>query len=199
MNPAFTFHSFSHTVLSWTSPTDSLCITNYTITLTNITEGNVVYVYNTTINTTSMTVSDFTQGAEYSFTVAGVDAGDRIGEKSVPSDVVTVDGKNMKANSFENMLYYSRNIDILLSCPSMSMCVNVFMYLCIRLHASMGICVCVCVCVCCDFLDLHIVYLYNNRLVFLYICVGVVTFIMHLHPNFGLLARKISLHMYCHF
>ena len=32
-----------------------------------------------------MTVSDLTQGAEYYFTVAGVDTGGRKGEKSVPS------------------------------------------------------------------------------------------------------------------
>ena len=130
MNPQFKFHSLSHIVLSWTSPTDSPCITNYTIFLTNITEGDVVYIYNTTTNATSIVVSDLTQGAVYSFTVAGVDAGDRIGEKSVPSDVVTVDGENMKANSFKNMLCYSRNFDTLI------MALYVYM------------CTCVCSCIC---------------------------------------------------
>ena len=86
--PKISANSFTSAVLSWTSPTDSLCVTSYTITLTNITEENTLYVYNTTTNTTSMTVSDLTQGAEYSFTVAGVDTGGRVGEKSAASNPV---------------------------------------------------------------------------------------------------------------
>ena len=38
-----------------------------------------------------MTVSDLTKGAEYFFTVAGVDAGGRVGEESVPSQLITFD------------------------------------------------------------------------------------------------------------
>ena len=83
MNPKFLLHSFSYAVLSWTSFSDSACAaTNYAVTLTNITEGNAVYVYNITANTTSITVSDLIQGAEYFFIVAGVDTGGRVGEKN---------------------------------------------------------------------------------------------------------------------
>ena len=40
-----------------------------------------------------MIVSDLTQGAEYFFTVAGVDAGGRMGDMSVPSEELRHDGK----------------------------------------------------------------------------------------------------------
>ena len=40
-----------------------------------------------------MTVSDLTQGVEYSFTVAGVDTGNRLGEESLSSDKLNLDGK----------------------------------------------------------------------------------------------------------
>ena len=40
-----------------------------------------------------MTVSDLTQGAEYSFTVAGVDVGGRVGERSVPVGTITFDSE----------------------------------------------------------------------------------------------------------
>ena len=43
-----------------------------------------------------MTVSDLTQGAEYYFTVAGIDTGGRMGEKSVDSEKLTFDGKVIK-------------------------------------------------------------------------------------------------------
>ena len=46
-----------------------------------------------TTNTTSMTVSNLTQGAEYSFTVAGVNAEVRVGEESVPSELATLDNE----------------------------------------------------------------------------------------------------------
>ena len=85
--------SLTSTVLSWTPPTESLCFTSYVVLLTNITEGNASYTYYTTTNTTSMTVSDLTQGAEYSFTVAGVYAGGRVGEKSVLAKAVTFDSE----------------------------------------------------------------------------------------------------------
>ena len=79
--------------LTWIPPTDSLCVTSYTLNLTNITEGNVSYTYNTTTNTTSMTVSDLTQGVEYSFSVAGVEAGGRVGENSVRAELITLDSE----------------------------------------------------------------------------------------------------------
>ena len=93
LSPKFLAESLTSLLLFWTSPTSSLCISKYTITLTNITEGNTLFIYNTTTNTTSMTVSDLTQGAEYSFTVAGVDTGGRVGKNSVPSEKLTFDGK----------------------------------------------------------------------------------------------------------
>ena len=40
-----------------------------------------------------MTVSDLTQGAEYSFTVAGIVAGGTVGEESVLAQVITLDSK----------------------------------------------------------------------------------------------------------
>ena len=40
-----------------------------------------------------MMVLELTQGAEYSFTVAGIDAEGKVGEKSVPSEQLTFDGK----------------------------------------------------------------------------------------------------------
>ena len=86
-------------VLSWTPSTESSCVTMYTITLTNITEGNTPYTYNTTTNTTSITVSDFVKGAEYFFTVAGVDAEGRVGEESVPSQTIRLGGQFYKESS----------------------------------------------------------------------------------------------------
>ena len=40
-----------------------------------------------------MIVSDLTQGVEYSFTVAGVDAGGRVGEECVTSNELTLDSE----------------------------------------------------------------------------------------------------------
>ena len=82
-------------VFSWTPSTESSCVTMYTIALTNITEGNSIYTYNTTTNTTSITctVSDFVKGAEYFFTVAGVDAEGKMGEKSVASKTFRFGGQ----------------------------------------------------------------------------------------------------------
>ena len=71
----------------------------YTITLTNITEGNTSYTYNTTTNTTSITVSDFVRGAEYFFTVAEVDAEGRVGKESVPSQTIRFEGQFYKESS----------------------------------------------------------------------------------------------------
>ena len=79
--------------LIWVAPNDSVCITNYIITLTNVTEGNVSFKYETDSNSTSVEISDLTEGAVYFFTVAGVDTGNRTGEESLPSEVVTFDGK----------------------------------------------------------------------------------------------------------
>ena len=79
--------------LFWAAPNDSLCITNYIITLTNIAEGNTSFMYETGSNSTSVEISDLTVGAVYFFIVAGVDTGNRLGEESVSSEVVTFDGK----------------------------------------------------------------------------------------------------------
>ena len=94
LSPSFSPQSLSSVVLSWT-PSDADCVVKYIITLTNITEWNASYVYNTTINTTSMTVSDLTQGVEYSFTVAGIDEEGRVGEASASSERLTFDGKEL--------------------------------------------------------------------------------------------------------
>ena len=85
--------SLTSVVISWTPPNVCFCITNYAINLINITEGNKTYAYNTTTNTTSMTVSDLTQGAEYTFTVAGVDAKGGIGKKNMSAETVTLDSE----------------------------------------------------------------------------------------------------------
>ena len=93
LSPEFFPKSLTSAVLSWTPPTESPCITKYTITLTNITDGNTSYTYNTSTNTTSVTVFDLTQGAEYSFTVAGIDTVGRVGEESALAPVITLDSK----------------------------------------------------------------------------------------------------------
>ena len=65
----------------------------YTITLTNVTEGNVPYIFNTTTNTTNITVSDLSPGAEYYFSVAGIDTGGGVGAESVPSNTLMLDSE----------------------------------------------------------------------------------------------------------
>ena len=88
--PKFLPISLASVQMSWESPSDQCnCVISYTITLTNVTEGNVSYIYNTTTNTTNMTVSDLIRGAEYFFTVAGVDTGGRVGEKGVSSNIIS--------------------------------------------------------------------------------------------------------------
>ena len=94
LSPSFSPQSLSSVVLSWT-PSDADCVVNYTIILTNITEGNVSYIYNTTTNTTSMTVSDLTQGGDYLFSVAGIDGEGRVGEYSALSETLMFDGKEL--------------------------------------------------------------------------------------------------------
>ena len=91
--PEFFPESFISVNLLWVPPSDDQCITCYTITLTNITEGNVTYTYSTTTNTTSKRVSDLTRGVDYSFTVAGVDTGGRVGDRSVLAEVITLDSE----------------------------------------------------------------------------------------------------------
>ena len=91
--PKFTPKSLTSAILSWIPPTDSLCVTSYTLNLTNVTEENASYTYNTTTNTTSITLSDLTQGAEYSFRVAGVDAEGIVGECSNSSSSVILDSE----------------------------------------------------------------------------------------------------------
>ena len=81
--------SLTSAVLSWAPSTDFTCVTSYTVsfTCTNVTNGNASYSYNTTTNTTSITVSDLTQETEYFFTVAGIDTGGRKGEESASATV----------------------------------------------------------------------------------------------------------------
>ena len=70
---------------------ESLCIAIYNVTFTKITVENTsyTYIYNTSTNVTSITMSNLTIGEKYFFTVAGVDAEGRVGEDSVPSQIVT--------------------------------------------------------------------------------------------------------------
>ena len=81
----------SSVLLSWKPPltSDPSCPpATYTI---SITAANVFLdplVINTTDHATNKTMFDFNQGIEYSFTVAGVDAGGRVGEFSAPSYIV---------------------------------------------------------------------------------------------------------------
>ena len=93
MNPELLPQTLTSVVLSWIPPSDSLCILGYIVTLTNISEGNISYTYNTTSNATSMTLFNLAQKVDYFFTVAGIDTGDRIGKSSGLSEVITLDGK----------------------------------------------------------------------------------------------------------
>ena len=56
-------------------------------------------------------MSDLTQRAEYSFTVAGVDAGDRVGENSMSSDVVIFNSEcqNIKHTPIPEYMYIHVN------------------------------------------------------------------------------------------
>ena len=45
-----------------------------------------------------MTVSDLVQGAEYSFTVAGIDGEGRVGEDSIVSETFALEGKELCHN-----------------------------------------------------------------------------------------------------
>ena len=92
VSPKIFPQSFTAAILSWEPPIGSLCVTSYIITFTNITEGNISYMYTTVSNETSMEIQHLTQAAEYSFSVAGVDTGNRIGENSVKSDELTLSG-----------------------------------------------------------------------------------------------------------
>ena len=83
-------------LLSWKPPlnSDTSCPpATYIITITaaNVLPGSLVT--NATDNATNKIMSDLTQGIEYSFTVAGVDAGGRVGEFSVSSYII-VDSKH---------------------------------------------------------------------------------------------------------
>ena len=84
--------SANSVLLSWSTPPaiESNCPpTTYILIYA---EANLILdhvVINTTNSTTiSKTVTNLTQGLEYSFTVAGVDAGGRVGKDSVPSYII---------------------------------------------------------------------------------------------------------------
>ena len=91
LQPAIFPQSHASAVLSWTPPTESSCITIYNVTFTKIIVENTsyAYMYSTSTNVTSITVSNLTTGEKYFFTVAGIDAEGRVGEESVPSQIVT--------------------------------------------------------------------------------------------------------------
>ena len=124
LQPTFSQKCPISAVLSWTAPTESTCATMYTITLTNITEGNTSYTYNATTNTTSITLSDLTQGAEYFFTVAGVDEEGRVGEESVPSQTVMLKGQCLQrliSNINRRIVLYTSGLPTPLQ-PTLSPC-----------------------------------------------------------------------------
>ena len=50
-------------------------------------------MYQTDSTSTSVKVSGITNGAEYFFIVAGIDTGNRVGASSLPSELITFDGK----------------------------------------------------------------------------------------------------------
>ena len=80
-------------LLSWSlPPTSNTNCPPVTYILTTHT-SNSLFVDSVVINTTnsttiSKTVHNLTQGGEYTFSVAGVDAGGRVGENSVLSSIV---------------------------------------------------------------------------------------------------------------
>ena len=91
--PKILIHSLNLLELSWVAPNASLCVASYKITLTNVAASNATYVYKAASNSTSLEISDLILGAVYTFIVAGVDTGGRMGENSVPSELVLFDGK----------------------------------------------------------------------------------------------------------
>ena len=93
MSPKLLTQSLTSMLLLWIPPNNSICVIGYTVSFINVTEGNEPEVYNTTTNTTSMTVSDLTKGAAYSFTVAGIDTGGRLRESSDLAELMIFDGE----------------------------------------------------------------------------------------------------------
>ena len=93
MNPRLLPQSLTSATLSWTASNDSICVTGYIAILINVAEENVSQVHNVTANATNIIVSELTHGVEYSFTVAGVDTGGRVGKSSVSSESVILDSK----------------------------------------------------------------------------------------------------------
>ena len=92
MNVSLLAVSVTSVLLVWSPPptTDSSCPpVRYFVTITSASLCLNPLVMNTTYttNVTSKTVSGLTQGMEYSFTVVGMDAGDRVGENSAPSNI----------------------------------------------------------------------------------------------------------------
>ena len=84
--------SLTSVLLSWNLPpaSDTNCPPEtYTITITTANLCLHQMVINTTDDATKNTVSGLTQGMEYSFIVAGVDAGGRLGENSAHSNITT--------------------------------------------------------------------------------------------------------------
>ena len=105
--------SANSVLLSWKLPptSDTSCPpATYTITITAANVFLDPLVINTTDNATNKTTSDLNQGMEYSCTVAGVDAGGRVGEFSGLSCIVldskheqtlTTRGKNSSKLSYK--------------------------------------------------------------------------------------------------
>ena len=91
--------SVTSVLLSWSPPPtgDTSCPpVTYTITITAANSSLNPQLINTTNTTTNKIVPVLTQGVKYYFTVAGVDAGGRMGEKSICSDAITFDSESLK-------------------------------------------------------------------------------------------------------
>ena len=93
-----------------------------------------------------MTVSDLTRGAKYSFTVTGNDAGGRLGEESVSSEIVTFDSK---AISFVNELICNH-----FSISGFRVSVFIFWFCAYVTLVSLRVRICMCFPIVC----LHIMY-----------------------------------------
>ena len=93
VNVSTTAVSVTSVLLLWKPPptSDTSCPpATYTITITTAYLCLHQMVINTTDSTPNQTVHGLAQGLEYTLTVAGVDAGGRVGEHSAPF-IITMD------------------------------------------------------------------------------------------------------------
>lgn len=92
--------SVSSVLLFWSPPlpnNTSCPPTTYIITISagSLSLNLTVTEFNSSDAPTSKTVTGLTQGLEYSFFVLGVDAGGRVGKKSMPVNMFILDGEQL--------------------------------------------------------------------------------------------------------